>query len=293
VAASAFATSAGFSGSNRGTHVSLSVEPICDDAGGKKRNGSYWTGARFAAALVDPEIVGVEAARRTIAKLGTRKIPTGEAPVVFSPDAGRGLLGQLAGVMSGGAVWRRSTYLADREGTPVASPLVEIIDDPLVRRGPGSRPYDGEGLASRPNVLVSGGVLRTFLCDVYAARKLKRRSTGSAARGIGGGPHVSISNLILRPGQTPAAALEKLDRGLYVTDLMGFGFNAVTGDYSQGAAGFWIEGGARAYPVGEITISSNFDELWKGIDALGDDLDARSSVQCPSFRVSRMMIAGS
>jgi len=293
VAASAFATSAGFSGSNRGTHVSLSVEPICDDADGKKRNGSYWTGARFAEALVDPELVGVEAARRTLAKLGTRKIPTGEAPIVFSPDAGRGLLGQLAGVMSGGAVWRRSTYLAEREGTPVASPLVEIIDDPLVRRGPGSRPYDGEGLASRPNVLVSGGVLRTFLCDVYAARKLKRRSTGSAARGIGGGPHVSISNLILRPGQTPAAALEKLDRGLYVTDLMGFGFNAVTGDYSQGAAGFWIEGGARAYPVGEITISSSFDALWKGIDALGDDLDARSSVQCPSFRVSRMMIAGS
>jgi PmbA protein len=292
-AASAFATSAGFSGSNRGTHVSLSVEPICDDAGGKKRNGSYWTGARFAEALVDPEIVGVEAARRTIAKLGTRKIQTGEAPVVFSPDAGRGLLGQLAGVMSGGSVWRRSTYLAEREGTPVASPLVEIIDDPLVRRGPGSRPYDGEGLASRPNVLVSGGVLRTFLCDVYAARKLKRRSTGSAARGIGGGPHVSISNIILRPGQTPAAALEKLDRGLYVTDLMGFGFNAVTGDYSQGAAGFWIQDGARAYPVGEITISSNFDALWKNIDAIGDDLDVRSSVQCPSFCVSRMMIAGS
>ena len=170
VGASAFATSAGFSGSNRGTHVSLSVEPICDDAEGKKRNGSYWTGARFGEALLDPETVGVEAARRTLAKLGTRKIATGEAPVVFSPDAGRGLLGQLAGVMSGGAVWRRSTYLAEREGTAVASPLVEIIDDPLVRRGPGSRPYDGEGLASRPNVLVSGGVLRTFLCDVYAAR---------------------------------------------------------------------------------------------------------------------------
>jgi PmbA protein len=293
VGASAFASSAGFSGSNRGTHVSLSVEPICDDTEGKKRNGSYWTGARFGAALLEPEAVGVEAARRTIAKLGSRKIATGEAPVIFSPDAGRGLLGQLAGVMSGGAVWRRSTYLAEREGTAVASPLVEIVDDPLVRRGPGSRPYDGEGLASRPNVLVSGGVLRAFLCDVYAARKLKRRSTGSAARGIGGGPHVSISNLIMRPGTTLAAELERLDRGLYVTELMGFGFNAVTGDYSQGATGFWIEGGARAYPVGEITISANFDALWKGVDAVGDDLDARSSVQVPSFRVSRMMIAGS
>ena len=142
-------------------------------------------------------------------------------------------------------------------------------------------------------MLVSEGLLRTFLCDVYAARKLGRRSTGSAARGIGGSPHVGVSNLIMRPGGTRAADLEKIDRGLYVTDLMGFGFNGVTGDYSQGAGGFWIERGERAYPVTEITVSANFDELWKGIDAVGDDLDTRTSVQCPSFRVSSMMIAGS
>lgn len=293
VGASAFATSAGFSGSVRGTHVSFSVEPICDDSEGKKRNGSYWTSSRFARGLLDPEQVGVEAARRTVAKLGSRKIPTGAAPVIFSPDAARGLLGQLAGVMSGGAVWRRSSYLAGREGTAVAAPFIEIVDDPLLRRGPGSRPFDGEGLASRTNVLVSEGLLRTFLCDVYAARKLGRRSTGSAARGIGGSPHVGISNLILRPGRTPAVELERIERGLYVTDLMGFGFNAVTGDYSQGAGGFWIERGERAFPVSEITVSANFDDLWKRIDALGDDLDTRSSVQCPSFRVSEMMIAGS
>jgi len=293
VGASAFATSAGFSGSVRGTHVSFAVEPLCDDADGKKRNGSFWTASRFAGALADPEGVGVEAARRTVAKLGARKIPTGAAPVIFSPDAARGLLGQFAGVMSGGAIWRRSSYLAGREGTAVASPLIEIVDDPLLPRGPGSRPFDGEGLASRTNVLVSGGLLRTFLCDVYAARKLGRRSTGSAARGIGGSPHVGVSNLILRPGRTPAADLERIDRGLYVTDLMGFGFNAVTGDYSQGAGGFWIERGERAFPVTEITVSANFDELWKGIDALGDDLDTRTSVQCPTIRVSNMMIAGS
>jgi PmbA protein len=292
VGAAAFATSAGFSGSARGTHVSLVVEPLCDDADGKKRNGAYWTGGRFAAGLLDAEAVGLEAARRTLAKLGSRKIATGEAPVVFSPEAARGLLGQFAGVMSGGAVWRRSTYLASREGTEVAAPLVEIVDDPLIRRGPGSRAFDGEGLASRTNVLVSGGVLRQFLCDVYAARKLGRRSTGSAGRGVGGGPHVSTSNLIFRPGATPAAELERLDRALYVTDLMGFGFNGVTGDYSQGAGGFWIERGERAFPVSEITVSANFDDLWKGVDAVGDDLDTRSSVQTPSFRVGRMMIAG-
>ncbi|MEA2696542.1 MAG: PmbA protein [Myxococcales bacterium] len=292
VGAGAFATSAGFSGATRGTHVSFFVEPICDDADGKKRNGSYWTSSRFVAALADAEAVGLEAARRTVAKLGSRKVATCEVPVVFSPEAARGLLGQFAGVMSGGAVWRRSTYLAQREGTEVASPLCEIIDDPLLLRGPASRPFDGEGLPSRANVLVSGGVLRMFLCDVFAGRKLGRPSTGSASRGVGGGPHVSTSNLILRPGKTPAAALEKLERGLYVTELMGFGFNPVTGDYSQGAGGFWIENGERIHPVSEVTVSANFDDLWKKIDGLGDDLDTRSAVQTPTIRVSKMTVAG-
>ena len=291
--ASAFATSAGFSGSYRGTNLSFAVMPICDDADGKKRNGVYWTASRFVAGLDDPERVGLESARRTVAKLGSRKIATCEVPVVFSPDAGRGLLGQFAGVMSGGAVWRRSTYLAERMGTAVASTLCEIVDDPLLPRAPGSRPYDGEGLATRTNVLVSAGTLRTFLCDVYSARKLGRKSTGSAGRGVGGGPHVSTSNLILRPGKSSPQEIEALPRGLYVTDLMGFGFNAVTGDYSQGASGFWIENGERAYPVSEITISANFDDLWKGIDAVGNDPDMRSSVQMPTIRVASMTIAGS
>jgi len=291
--AAAFATSAGFAGSYRGTNVSFVVEPVCDDAEGKKRNGYQWTSSRFAAGLLDEEQVGLDAARRTVVKLGSRKIATCEVPVVFAPDAGRGLLGQLAGVISGGAVWRKSTYLAQREGTAVASPLVTVVDDPLLKRAPGSRPFDGEGLPTRTTTVISEGVLKTFLCDVFSARKLGRRSTGSAARGVGGGPHVSTSNFILRPGRTAPGDLEKIDRGLYVTDLMGFGFNGVTGDYSQGASGFWIDKGERAYPVSEITISAGFDDLWKGIDALGSDLDARSSVQCPTFRVAKMTIAGS
>jgi PmbA protein len=202
------------------------------------------------------------------------------------------LLGQLAGVISGGAVWRKSTYLAEREGTPVASPLVTIVDDPLLPGAPGSRPFDGEGLAARPNVVVSDGVLRTFLCDVYAGRKLGRRSTGSAGRGLGGGPHVSTSNVVLRPGQRSAAEIARLPRGLLVTELMGFGWNPVTGDFSQGAGGFWLENGERAFPVSEVTISVNFDDLWRGVDAIADDLDTRSSVQCPSFRVAQATVAG-
>jgi PmbA protein len=288
----AFVTSAGFSGAYRGTNVSFVVEPICDDAEGKKRNGYYWTSSRYLASLQDDEAVGLEAARRTVAKLGSRKAQTGDVPVVFAPEAARGLLGQLAGVISGGAVWRKSTYLAQREGTAIASPLITVVDDPLLRRAPGSRPFDSEGLATRPNVVVSEGILRTFLCDTYAARKLGRASTGSAGRGIGGGPHTTTSNFILRAGGTPPSELERLDRGLYVTDLMGFGFNSVTGDYSQGANGFWIEKGERTFPVSEITISANFDDLWKGIDAVGTDIDTRSSVQSPTFRVARMTVAG-
>jgi PmbA protein len=290
--ATAFASSAGFSGGYRGTSLSLVVAPVCDDADGKKRNGHYWTASRFAAGLLDPETVGLQAARRTLAKLGSRKIATCQVPAVFAPEAARSLLGQLAGVVSGGAVWRKGSYLASREGTAVASPLVTVMDHPLLPRAPGSRPFDGEGLSTRPNVVVSQGVLRSFLCDVYSARKLGRVSTGSAGRGVGGGPHVSTSNFILLAGKTPAAELERVPQGLYVTDLMGFGFNPVTGDWSQGANGFWIDNGSRAHPVSEITLSINFDDLWKTIDGVGDDLDARSSVQTPTLRVSRITVAG-
>ena len=290
--ATAFASSAGFSGGYRGTSLSLVVAPVCDDADGKKRNGHYWTASRFTSGLLDPEVVGLEAARRTLAKLGSRKIATCQVPAVFAPEAARALLGQLAAVVSGGAVWRKSSYLAAREGTAVASPLVTVVDHPLLPRAPGSRPFDGEGLAARPNVVVSEGVLRTFLCDVYSARKLGRRSTGSAGRGLGGGPQVSTSNFVLLAGKTPPAELERLSQGLYVTDLMGFGFNPVTGDWSQGANGFWIDNGSRVHPVSEITISINFDDLWKSIDGVGDDLDTRSSVQSPTLRVSRITVAG-
>ena len=292
IGAVAFASSAGFCASYRGSNVSLVVHPVCDDADGKKRNGYHWTSSRYDSALEPAEHVGQEAARRTVAKLGSRKLATCQVPAVFSPEAARSLLGQFAGLISGGSVWRKGSYLGDREGTVVASPLVSIVDDPLLPRAPGSRPFDGEGLAVRPNVVVSEGVLRTFLCDVYAARKLGRKSTASAGRGLGGGPHVSTSNFILRPGKSSAKEVANVDQGLLVTDLMGFGFNPVTGDFSQGAAGFWIEKGEIAYPFSEVTISLNFDDLWKGIDAVGDDLDTRSSVQAPSIRVAKVTVAG-
>jgi PmbA protein len=291
--ASALVTSGGFRGRSRGSYVSLVVQPVADDEDGKKRSGHHWSAKRHLAELDRAEEVGVEAARRTLAKLGARKIDTQELPVVFDPDAARSILGLLASCVVGGSIWRRSSYLLDRLGTEVASDLVTIVDDPLIRRAPGSRPYDGEGLLSRQNVLVDRGTLRTYLLDSYSGRKLGMESTASASRGSSGGVGVSTTNLILKPGElTKDALLASTERALYVTDMMGFGFNAVTGDFSRGASGFLIENGERVHPVSEVTISLNLDEILRRIDAVADDLDLRSSTASPTFRVSRMTIAG-
>lgn len=282
-----------FSGASRGTYQSLAVEALCDDEGGKKRNATYWTAGRFLAELLDPEAVGREAGRRAVSKLGSDKIPTAELPVVFDPDVARALLRTLAGVISGGAIYRKSSYLLGREGTEVASPLITIVDDPLIPRAPGSRPFDGDGLRVRRNVVVEAGVLRTYLLDTYSARKLGRQSNGCAGRGVGGSPHVTTSNFILEAGTSdPAQIVGEIERGLYVTDMMGFGFNPVTGDFSRGAGGFLIEQGKLTRPVSEVTISANFDELLRRIDAVGSDLDRRSSTMAPTLRVARMTVAG-
>jgi PmbA protein len=290
----AIVLSGGFEGGYAGSYASLVVTPVADDEGGKKRRGHHWTAKRHLAEMLSPEDVGREAARRTLRKLGARKVPTCEAPVVFDPDAARSILGMLAGTVMGSSIWRKSSYLVGREGTRIASDLVTIIDDPLRPRAPGSRPFDGEGLRSRRNVVVEKGMLKTFLCDSYSARKLSRASTASASRGSGGGVGPSTSNFILEPTSTPAEEIVKgTKRGLYVTEMMGFGFNPVTGDFSRGASGFWIDGGELAYPVSEVTISLNIDDLWQRIDAVGNDLDLRTSTASPTLRVSAMTIAGS
>jgi PmbA protein len=289
----ALVLSSGFRAAYKGSYQSLSVVPIADDEGGKKRRGYYWTAKRFLDELDDPKTVGEEAARRTLRKLGARSVATCEVPVVFDPDAARQILGILAGCVMGSTIWRKSSYLVGREGTEVASSLITVVDDPLIQRAPGSRPYDGEGLASRKNLVVEKGVLRTYLCDSYSARKLGRESTGNAARGGSAGVSSSTTNFILEPGTDSNEAIVKgTKRGLYVTEMMGFGFNAVTGDFSRGAGGFWIENGELAFPVSEVTISLNVDELWKRIDAVGSDLDMRTATAAPTFRVAKMTVAG-
>jgi PmbA protein len=290
----ALVLSSGFRGAYKGSYQSLSVVPVAEDEGGKKRRGYHWTAKRFLDELEDAKAVGAEAARRTLRKLGAKSVATCEVPVVFDPDAARSILGMLAGCAMGSQIWRKTSYLVGREGTPIASSLVNIVDDPLLRRAPGSRPYDGEGLPSRKNVVVEDGVLRTYLCDSYSARKLSRKSTGNAARGGAAGVSCSTTNFILSPGTDSNEAIVKgTKRGLYVIEMMGFGFNAVTGDFSRGASGFWIENGELAFPVSEVTISLNIDDLWKRVDALGNDLDLRTATAAPTIRVAKMTVAGS
>ncbi len=289
----AIVLSSGFHAAYEGSYASLSVVPIAEDTGGKKRRGYHWTAKRFIDELDSPESVGQEAARRTLRKLGARTVATCEAPVVFDPDAARSILGLIASCANGSSIWRKSSYLVGREGTRVASDLVTVIDDPLIPRAPGSRPYDGEGLASRKNVVVEKGILKMFLCDSYSARKLGRESTGNASRGGGAGVGPSTTNFILQPGTDGNEAIVKATkRGLYVTEMMGFGFNATTGDFSRGASGFWIENGELAFPVSEVTISLNVDDMLKTIDAVGSDLDLRTATAAPTIRIAKMTIAG-
>jgi PmbA protein len=297
IGATAFATSGGFIGGYRGSYASLVVEPLCDDttdpANPKKRNGYWWSASRFLGEIEPAEAIGLEAARRTVATLGARSVETQECPIVFDPEVSRSIIGTVFSVANGAAFWRKSSYLVGKEGELVASPLVTLTDDPLIPRAPGSRPFDGDGLPTRKNVLIDKGVLGTVLCDVYSARKLGRQSTGSAGRGIGGNPGPTTSNFIMQAGGMKREdLLRDTKRGLYVTSLMGFGFNPVTGDFSRGAQGFWIEGGELTFPVSEVTIAASFDDILKRIDAVADDLQLRSSTAAPTFRVSHMTLAG-
>jgi PmbA protein len=292
--ASALVTSGGFRGGADGTYASLTMSPVVDDEGGKKRTGYYWSAERHLASLEPSADVGREAARRTLAKLGPRKVPTQEVAVIFDSDAARSILSLVAGVVNGASIWRRSSYLVDREKSRVASDLVTIVDDPLIVRGPGSRAWDGEGLASRKNVVIHRGTLETYLLDSYSGRKLGKASTGSASRGSSGGVSPSTTNFVLQPGTiTPEALIASTERALFITDMMGFGFNAVTGDFSRGALGFWVENGEKTFPVAEVTISLNLDQLLQRIDAVANDLDLRTSIASPTFRVSAMTLAGS
>jgi PmbA protein len=288
-----FANSQGFSGQYAGSTFNLGVAPIAQSDDGKMQQGYWYTASRHFDGLEEPESVGRIAAQRALRRLGSRKIKTTRAPVVFDPDMAASLLRSLAGAASGPSLYKGASFLVGKLGAQIAAANVDVYDDGTMRAGMGSRPFDGEGLGTNRKPLVEKGVLKTYLLDSYSARKLKLAPTGNASRAVGDSPTVSPTNLYLEPGRyTPEEIIKSVDHGLYVTELIGFGVNGVTGDYSRGAGGLWIENGELTFPVQEITIAGNLKTMFLSIEMIGSDLKWRSPVVSPTIKIAEMMIAG-
>jgi PmbA protein len=288
----AYGNSVGFYGAYEWALHALYSEPVARTDGSMQRD-SWLTVARRLADLEDAERVGRHAAERALRRLGARRVRTCEVPVIFEPVTARSLLGHLAGCLSGNAIYRDASYLAGQLGERIANECVTVIDDGRRVGGLGSRPFDAEGQATRRNVLVNGGRLETYLLDTYSARKLGLCSTGNARRAAGGTTAPSPTNLWLEPGSiSPQQIVAETERGLLVTELIGMGFNPVTGDYSRGATGLWIEGGRIVHPVEEITIAGHLGRMLAEIDRVGDDLLWVGSVAAPTLRVAGMTVAG-
>jgi PmbA protein len=278
-----YGNSSGFSGGYVTTRHSLSCSVIAQDNSGMQRD--YWYGiTRDPVDLESPQAVGREAAIRALNRLGSRRLSTRQVPVLFTPELARGLIGHFIAAIRGGALYRRVSFLVDHLGKPVFPGYLNIREDPHLPKGLGSAPFDNEGVATMSRDIVRGGILQGYVLDSYSARRLGMQTSGNA-----GGVH----NVIVEPGNTGfAGLLKRLDAGLVITHLMGHGINLVTGDYSRGAAGFWVEGGEIQYPVEEITIAGNLKEMFRGIVAVGNDVDRRGNIHCGSLLLERMMVAG-
>ncbi len=289
----ALANSLGFGATYPSTNAMIMVEAICDDEDGKKRNDSWYSVEPALHRLEDPEEVGRKAAARAVAKLGARKLKTTTLPVVWEAPVVRALLALVGQAASGELLYRRSTFLAGLEGEQIGSPLVTITDEPLLEGRLGSRPFDGEGVRSRTVPLFESGIFRNFLFDSYSARRMDHETTGAAGRTLSAPPSPSTSNLVLTPGeQSPEELYAEIDDGLLLTDLMGFGVNMTTGDFSRGAQGFRIEKGKVTYPVTEINVSGNLKDMLASIDAVGNDVLWLGSSGAPSLRMSKLTISG-
>jgi PmbA protein len=293
------ANSRGFIGSYRTSYAGISAAPLAVDANGQMQRDGWWSSARRLGDVESPEAIGKEAARRTLRRLGARRVRTQKLPIVFAPEVARSLIGSVFEAASGDSIWRHASFLAGKLREPIAATAITIIDDntmmlPTGAGGFGTSPFDGEGLPSRRTVVVESGVLRNYLLNTYTARKLGMKSTHNASRGLAGTPGIGCGNLYLKPGTlTPEKIIAGVPAGLYVTSLMGFGTNLVTGDYSRGATGLWIENGELTHAVEEVTIAGNLAEMLRNVTAIGNDLVFRGSVASPTIRVDGMTIAGS
>ncbi|HET6371074.1 MAG TPA: TldD/PmbA family protein, partial [Nitrospiria bacterium] len=276
-----YANSDGFLGQYQTSLASLSSVPIATENGRMQRDFWYSTSRRFDR-LESPAAVGKKAAQRVLRRMGARRVATQKVPIVFDPEMAAAFLGHLAGALSGYALYKGASFLAGKLGETIASPLLTVYDDATIPSALGSKPFDAEGLASRKNTIIEGGVLKSYLLDRYSARKLGLASTGNAARGVEDAPGVSPTNFFIPPGEcSPMEIIRSIRKGLYVTELIGFGVNMVTGDYSRGAVGIWIEEGEFAYPVEEITVAGSLQEMLMGIEMVGNDLALNRRIAAP------------
>jgi PmbA protein len=287
-----YASSHGFAGEYSGSTFGHSVSPVASQNGSMQRDYWYSSNRKFLR-LESPASVGEKAAQRVLRRLGGRKIKTCEAPIVFDPEMAASLLRNLASAVSGYSLYKGASFLAGKLGAQIGSDLLTVIDDGTIPGALGSRPFDGEGLAVRKKSVVEKGLLQSYLLDTYSGKKLGMASTGNASRSVGEPPAVSPANFYLVPGKdSPEQIIATVKAGLYVTEMIGFGVNMVTGDYSRGAAGLWIENGELAYPVEEITIAGNLKEMFQNIEMVGSDLELRGRIASPTIKMSQMTIAG-
>jgi len=280
--------SRGFRGGYASSRHYLSVSPIAGKGKNMQRDGWY-TSMRDASDLASPEAVGRYAAERTLSRLKSRSVATAEVPVLFESTVAAGLLGAYVQATSGGALYRKTSFLVDSLGKRVMPKHIDIVEDPHLRKGKGSAPFDDEGVRTKARQVVKGGMVQGYFLSSYSARKLGMKTTGHA----GGSQNLTMSSRLTQPGDTLDAMLRKLGRGLFVTELMGQGVNYVTGDYSRGAAGFWVEGGRIVHPVHEVTIAGNLKDMFKDIVAVGADVYNSGSKAVGSVLLGKMKLAGS
>ncbi|MBH62827.1 MAG: modulator protein [Alphaproteobacteria bacterium] len=285
------ATSHGFSGSYRSSSYSISSAVVAGEGTEMERDYDYSL-SRHLSDLEDPALVGRRAGERTVKRLNPRKAETAQVPVIFDPRISGGILGHFASAVTGPAVARGTSFLKDHMDQQVFSPNITLIDDPHRLRGLASKPFDGEGVSNQETVLAEAGVLKTWILDSASARQLGQQTTGHARRGTSSPPSPATTNLYMTPGDpTPDALLETITSGFYVTELIGFGVNQVTGDYSRGAAGYWIEKGEITYPVSEVTIAGNLKDMFMHLTP-ANDLEFRYATNAPTLRIDGMTVAG-
>ncbi|HJU63997.1 MAG TPA: TldD/PmbA family protein [Candidatus Binatia bacterium] len=287
-----YASSHGFSGEYHGSTFGHSVAPVAKADGSMQRDYWYSSNRKFAC-LESPKNVGEKAAQRALRRLGARKVKTCEVPIVFDPEISASLLRNLSSAISGYSLYKGASFLAGKLGAQIASELVSVVDDGTIPGALGSRPFDGEGLPTRNKTIIEKGRLQSYLLDTYSGRKLGMRSTGNASRSVGEPPGVAPLNFYLAPGMySPEEIIGSVKQGFYVTELIGFGVNMVTGDYSRGAAGLWIEDGELSYPVEEVTIAGNLKDMFQNIEMVGADLEMRGRIAAPTLKISQMTVAG-